>query len=271
MWQIEGVKDMKQRLAIPLLAGLVCVAGTAFATDFPEVQRRGTLRVLAVHEDLFFSLKPGTLPGFDRELLEGFANLHKIKLEVVALESWDAMIPSLLEGKGDLIVGGYAITDARRKQIEFTTEVFPSRKLVFTRKPHRVVKTLEELRAEKVGTVKGTSMAEAVRNAGVPESNVEYVPSGTLPAALRAGKITAAVLGVEHAIVEQRNDPDVQLGLFLGTPGSLAYGLRKEDLGLKKALDEYIDNFRKSPSWSRLVVKYLGESAPEILKKARAE
>jgi hypothetical protein len=38
-----------------------------------------------------------------------------------------------------------------------------------------------------------------------------------------------------------------------------------------KALDEYIENLRRTPTWSRLVVKYFGERAPDVLKKARME
>jgi ABC-type amino acid transport substrate-binding protein len=257
-------------LAAALLAVGTLVAAPA-AADFPDIQKRGTLRVLVVDEDLFFSLKPGTLPGFDRDLLQAFADLKKLKLEVVPLTSWDAMIPSLLEGKGDLIVGGYSVTPARQAKIAFTSEVFPSRKVVITRKPGRVVTTLEQLREETVGTVKGTSMAEAVAAAAVPEAKVTYLASGTLPAALKAGKVTAIVLPVEHAIKEARADKDLQLGLFLGTPGSLAYGVRKEDRLLQAALNEYIENLRKTPTWSRLVVKYLGEDAPETLRKARAQ
>ena len=255
-----------------VLATLASLAVSTPATaDLAELQQRGTLRVLAVDEDLFFSLKPGTLPGFDRDMLEGFAKLHKLKLEVVPLASWDAMIPSLLEKKGDLIVGGYAITAARAEKIAFTSEVFPSRKVVLTRKPHRVVSTLAQLREEKVGTVKGTSMAEAVAAAGVPEASREFVASGTLPAALQSGKVTAVVLPVEHAIKEQKLDPAIQIGVFLGTPGSLAWGLRKEDRVLQQALNEYVENVRRTPTWSRLVVKYLGAEAPDILRKARAE
>ena len=40
---------------------------------------------------------------------------------------------------------------------------------------------------------------------------------------------------------------------------------------LKQALDEYMDSLRRTPSWSRLVVKYFGESALDVLKKARGE
>ena len=60
-------------------------------------------------------------------------------------------------------------------------------------------------------------------------------------------------------------------GLFLGPPRSLAYAVRKEDGELRHALDEYVAAFRRSPSWSRLVVKYFGEAAPDVLRKARAD
>jgi ABC-type amino acid transport substrate-binding protein len=83
--------------------------------------------------------------------------------------------------------------------------------------------------------------------------------------------VSAVVLGVENAISAQRADPALQLGLFLGPPTSLAYGVRKGDADLLKALDEYIENLRRTPTWSRLVVKYFGERAPDVLKKARME
>jgi ABC-type amino acid transport substrate-binding protein len=231
------------------------------------------LRVLGVLVNQprdFLSADAGV--GFDRELLEGFAGLHKLKLELVPVPRWDALVPALKEGRGDVIAGRFTVTEARKKEIDFTQEVFPTRNVVMTRSPHPVVTTLEQLRAEKVGTVKGTSMADAIAAAAVPHANVdESFPTGTLPDALRSGKASAVVLGVEHAIQEQRSDPAIQIGLFLGPPTSLAYGVRKEDPELLAALDEYVGNVRRTPTWSRLVVKYFGADAPEILKKARSE
>jgi ABC-type amino acid transport substrate-binding protein len=260
--------------AMALVTPVLALAGwTASAADWPEIRGRGALRVLAVvanQQGEFFTETPGV--GFDREILEGFASLHKLKLEVVPVPSWDGLVPALQQGKGDLIAGRFTVTKGRSELIRFTTEVFPTRSVVLTRKPHRVVRTLEEFRAEKVGTVKGTSMAEAVAAARVPPANVDdSLPTGTLPAALKAGKVTAVVLGIESAIAAQRQDPEIQLGLFLGSPGALAYGVRKEDAELLGLLNEYVGNLRRTPSWSRLVVKYFGESAPEILKRARAE
>jgi membrane-bound lytic murein transglycosylase F len=258
---------MTAALAVLILAALPAAAG-----DLGEIKAGGGLRVLAVvlnQEDVFMSAQPGL--GFDRELLEGFCALHRLRLELVPLSSWGALIPALRQGKGDVIAGRFNVTAARREQIEFTTEVFPSRHVVMTRKPHGVVASLEELRTEKVGTVKGTSMAEVVAAAGVPAANVDDgIATGTLPEALRSGRVTAVVLGVENAMEAQRKDADILLGTFVGPPSSLAFGVRKQDHALLAALNDYISNVRRSPTWSRLVVKYFGDSAVEVLRKARS-
>lgn len=258
-----------------LVLGFVSLlaAWPAGAADLEAVKARGSLRVLAVdlkEPDEFFQLS-GT-PGFDREILEGFAALQRVRLEPVALTTWDDLVPALLADKGDVIAGRFTVTEERRRRIAFTKETFPTRNVVLTRKPTPAVTSLEALRALRVGTVRGSSMAEAVARAGVPESNVDdTIRPGGLPAALAAGKVKAVVLGVENAIVAQRQDPQIEIGIFVGPPGSLAFGVRKGDSALLAALDDYIENMRRTATWNRLVLKYFGESAPEVLKKARTE
>ena len=138
--------------------------------------------------------------------------MHKLEIKTVEVPSWDELLPALLEGRGDLIAGGVTVTDKRRQQIDFTAEVFPTRHVVLTRKPHRVVRTVQELRQERVGTIKGTSMAEVVASVGVPAANVDdSFPSGGLPAALKENRFTACVDGLEEALVVQRQDPDLQI------------------------------------------------------------
>jgi ABC-type amino acid transport substrate-binding protein len=104
----------------------------------------------------------------------------------------------------------------------------------------------------------------------VPPANVDdTIRPGGLPEALVAGRVKAVVLGVESAITAQRDDPKLQLGLFVGPPGSLAFGIRRGDQALLAALDKYIQNLRRTATWNRLAVKYFGDSAPEVLRKAR--
>jgi len=261
---------MRTLLSILVLAGL---AAPAAAPDLDEVRARGTLRVLAVLDENrpeFFSTAPGRPPGFDHEILQGFARLQRVKLEVVEQPGWGDLVPALLAEKGDVIAGRFSDTPARRREIDFTTEVFPSRYVVLTRRPHATIDTLAGLRDARVGTSAGSSMEEALRAARVPASNIDSsLPPGSYGTALRERSVDAVVWGVESGVALQREDPEIELGLFLGTPNSLAWGVRKQDAALKAALDEYIENTRHTLTWNRLVVKYFGEAAPEILRRAR--
>jgi len=259
-----------RRVACLLLA---LGSAPALASDLAEVKARGTLRVLAVdmkQRDEFFQFTGA--PGFDRELLEGFARLEGLRLEPVAVDGWHDLVPALVADRGDVIAGRFTMTDERKRKIAFTHETFPTRTVVLTRKPTPPVSSLAELRALRVGTIRGSSMAEAVVRAGVAPANVDDgVLPGGLPEALAAGRVKAVLLGIESAITAQRDDPAIELGLFVGPPGSLAFGVRLGDAALRAALDRYIDNLRRTATWNRLAVKYFGDKAPEILRKARAE
>jgi hypothetical protein len=74
---------------------------------------------------------------------------------------------------------------------------------------------------------------------------------------------------VSGLTLAMKRDPALQAGLLLGEPGSAAFAVRRKDVHLREALDDYLGSIRLSPSWSRLVVKYFGESALEVLGRAR--
>jgi ABC-type amino acid transport substrate-binding protein len=109
------------------LATLVGPAAAA-SRDLEAIARRGSLRVLAGvdHEAAWLSAKGGDAPGFEREVLEGFARLHELRFEVVPVGDWANAIPMLVEGKGDLLAG-VNDTPARRRQVDFTAELLPAR------------------------------------------------------------------------------------------------------------------------------------------------
>ena len=262
------------RILLLALAALTPAASQR-AADLTGVEKTGVLRVLCVlveDEPEFFADRPGLPPGFDREILEGYARLHKLKLEVVRETNWDGLVPALIEGKGDVIAGRFTATESRRKRIAFTSETFPTRTVVISRKPRLPVSTREQLAQEKIGIVRGTSLAETAGDLHLARGSVDdHIPSGGLPEALRSGRITCGIDELAGAVILKRHDPDVQIGMLLGAPGSYAFGVRPEDKALLASLDEYIDNLRKTSTWNRLVVKYFGEAAPEVLRKARTE
>lgn len=252
-----------------LVGALAAASGPAAAGDLAAIKKAGTLKVLvsADEEPAMFNFEKGD-PGFEREMIEGFARLHGLKVEPVPIQRFDTILDELNGGKGDVITG-IIVTEARRKAIDFTGEVLPARHLAVTLKSHRVVKTLDQLREERVGVIKGTSWAAAAREAGVREDKTEgFSDRFSLYDALEGGRISAMVMSVSDFTLALRRHPTFQAGLFLGTPGSAAFGVRKSDAALKKAFDEYLDGVRKSGAWSRLAVKYFGEEALGVLRAA---
>jgi ABC-type amino acid transport substrate-binding protein len=145
--------------------------------------------------------------------------------------------------------------------------------VVINRKPDPIIASLPALRSRRVGATKGSSWAETALQAGVPAANLDdsYATPEQMLTGLKSGKVSAAVMTVVWAILYRERDPDLQLGLFIGPPSSVGFAVRKTSPQLLGALDEYVANLRKTATWSRLVVKYFGENALEILSKSRSE
>src|SRR5512140_3016263 len=113
------------RNTVRLLGPVVLLAcPIAAVADLPEIQARGTLRVIASEGEQpeMFSFDAAAKPGLEREMLEGFARLKRLKLELVKVKAFSDRIPALLRGEGD-VVTGLVDTPERRKQIAFSAEI----------------------------------------------------------------------------------------------------------------------------------------------------
>jgi membrane-bound lytic murein transglycosylase F len=249
---------------LALLSAAALMAMPAAAVDLPEVQARGSLRVIAAEgeqpEMFDFDGDPAK-PGLEREMLEGFVGLKRLKLEVVPVKAFADRIPALLRGDGDLIVG-LVDTVERRKQIDFSAEVLPVRHLVVTHKPATPVASVKELQKRKVGTIRGTTWARETQAAGVPDSQIEYfADTEPMLSALAAGRVDAVVMTISDFTLALGRHPGLEAGTLLGETSRAAWGVRKADVKLRAELDAYIDNLRSGASWNRLVLKYFGENA----------
>ena len=255
------------------LFALVLFVATDVAADVVDIRRRGQLRVVVPEGVPEFFARTADRPGFEREVLEGFCRLMtrrgwRLDLAILYVPHAQAVVPALLSGRADVAAGGLATL--AMDGVDFTEELLPSRYVVVTRRPTRNVLTVDELRAEKVGTVRGTALADAVSGAGVPADHVDdsFAPASLLEG-LRAGKVSACVLGVERALPARQRDPELQVGMYIGSKVSLGFAMRKEDAVLRDALDDYIRNVRRTSSWNRLVLSYFGDTASDILKASR--
>jgi membrane-bound lytic murein transglycosylase F len=256
-----------------LLLGVV--VGPAWAApvqaDLAEIEERGVLRVVVSADELphMFSFEAGGDPGLEREMVEAFARSRGLGVEVVAVERFEDVIPTLLEGRGDLITG-IINTPARRELIAFTVETLPARHVAVSRKPAPPIDTVAALQALRVGTVTGSSWTDAALEAGVAEENlVQWEGTQRVLQALREGQVDAVVMSVTDFAQAQRDDGTLQAGPLVGSAASAGWGLRKEDPELRRALDEFLRSLLSSPSWNRIVLKYFNKDALDLIARGR--
>jgi ABC-type amino acid transport substrate-binding protein len=250
------------------------IAAPARAADPFSLRLPGVLRVLASADEMpevfSFEVRPAQA-GYERELVEGFTRAHKLELRIVPVRNFDQIIPMLVKGDGDLIVG-IVDTPARREKIRFTSETYPVRHMVVTRKPQAAVAAADQLKPLRVAVIPGTTWADATTEAGVPShQQVPVADTREALEALRSGRAQATVMAVFDFTLARKHDPALEAGTFLGRPGVAAWGVRKEDGALLRAIDDYLFALRMSPSRSALLVKYFSDDALVLLKRARQE
>lgn len=115
---------MKRFLAACLTAFTLLASSSALATEkstLSEIKERGTLRVgLSTFVPWAMRDKQGELIGFEVDVARRLAEDANLKVEFIPT-AWDGIIPALLAGKFDVIIGGMSITPARNLSVLFTT------------------------------------------------------------------------------------------------------------------------------------------------------
>lgn len=90
------------------------------AGTMEQVFRRGVLRVgMDIFEPWAMKDKKGEFIGFEIDVARRLAEDLGVRLELVPTR-WDGIIPALLTGKFDVIIGGMSIRADRAKKVNFT-------------------------------------------------------------------------------------------------------------------------------------------------------
>ncbi len=251
----------------------LATAGAVCASDWPEIQSRGSLRILAYayeYPEMFSFGKDSPLgPGLERELLESFCQANKLTLDVRRMEDFSKEIPMLQADQADLIIG-IIDTEQRRQQVAFTSEIFPVRFFVGSDASTAPVTTVTQLLERNVGVVAGSSWIGAAQKAGVPPQRLKIFDNQPLMFdALEKGKIGAVVMPVADLALAMKRRPRLREGVPLGESMSGCWAVRQTSPILKNRLNVFLATARSGNVWNRLVVKYYGDHAVQVLKKAK--
>ena len=145
-----------------LLTAFLMVLGLSFCLPFSgaaaprdsvvdKVVQRGTLRVgFSSFVPWAMQDKEGKYIGFEIDVAERLAKDLGVKLQLVPT-NWDGIIPALLSGKFDVIIGGMSITPQRLLSVNFSIPYdYAYVDLTLNREKSADIQKLEDLNREGV-------------------------------------------------------------------------------------------------------------------------
>ncbi|MDG4598222.1 MAG: transporter substrate-binding domain-containing protein [Candidatus Contendobacter sp.] len=221
-------------LAPPLARAQSVNQQLAAGSVLETIKKRGSIRVgMSTFVPWAMRDKNGELIGYEIDVAKQLAEDMKIKVEFVPT-AWDGIIPALLAGKFDVVIGGMTITPERNLTVNFTQPYANSgTHLVANKELAAGFKSLEDFNKPDVvlAARRGATPATAARRL-MPKATLRQFDEDAL--ALQEvlnGKAHAFVTSTPTPAFEALKHPDK---LFLPIPepfvqGAEGFALRKGD------------------------------------------
>ena len=257
-------------------------ATESWTGDLDGMTRRGFLRILTVHNPLFFQFdgsgQRGLVAEWGKALEEHLAEeIGRVRSPTVVFipVGRDQLLPGLIEGRGDLVMGNLTITEARRKQVDFGPPIHTDvSELVVTGPAARDVASFDDLVEtglylrrsssyfEHLQVLNAARDAQGLKPIPVTEAD-EYLEDYDLLDMVNAGVIEAIVVDSHKAALWQQvfDDITVHQDLAVNSGSRIAWALRKNSPELIRSISAFSEKVRKGSLLGNILInRYLGDA-----------
>ena len=139
------------RLLLIALVLMTATSGQHRLTELERIQARGKLVMLTINGATTYYLGPNGESGFEYDLASRFADYLGVPLEVLALPTVDALMPTLARGRGDFLAANLSRTADRAHRVRFGPVYETVSPVVVYRRGTRRPRSVEDLADGRLG------------------------------------------------------------------------------------------------------------------------
>lgn len=254
----------------------------SWSGDLDGITKRRFLRILTVHNPLFFTFEGTRQRGIVAELakmyedhLAGEIGRVRSPTVVVITVGRDELIPGLVEGRGDLVMGNLTITPERQKLVDFGPPLhLHVDELVITGPAATNVASFDDLVKtglyvrrsssyfEHLQTLNSERKAQGKQLIPITDAD-EYLEDFDLLDMVNAGLLPAIVVDSHKAAFwEQIFDKiAVHRDLSVHSGNQIAWAVRKDSPQLMKSITAFGKTVKKGTLLGNIVLnRYLGNT-----------
>lgn len=200
----------------------------------------------------------GNLTGFDVEI--GQALAEKMGMKAVPVTNpWETIIQGLLANKYDAIIGSMTVTEERLKTVNFSNAYYRSGSQVFVAEGNTEIKTPDDLKGKKIGTVKASPYGETAKK--YTDKLTEYDSDLTAIMDLPTGRLDAVITDqmVGFRVIKEGAVKIKDIGKPL-SQDEQGIAVRKEDKELLDKINKALDEIVKDGTYDKISEKWFGRS-----------
>lgn len=229
-----------------------------FLGDLEGISERGVLRVLTRNNPVTYFLHRGRPRGFEYELMQLFADDLDVRLLMVVAPDREALVPWLLEGRGDIIAASLTATRERKEKVSFSTPYLFVDEVVVQPEEGDPIASVGELAGREVHARRSSAYwgsLETLMGKGIELTAVaapETRETESLIGDVASGKRPLTVADSHILQVEKTYGVAVQAGPNLAADGPediakkpIAFAVRPNAVQLRARLDDFVKkNYR---------------------------
>ncbi len=235
--------------------------------DFDGMVDRNIIRVLVVFNKTMYFLDGPETKGITYEAFKEFELFINKRLKKKTMKTSvvfipvrrDRLIPSLLEGRGDIAAANLTITPNRLKEVDFSDPLLTDvSELVVTGPAAPSLNSINDLSGKEIHVRASSSYYESLlrindsfRKSGKSEMSIqladESLEDEDLLEMVNAGLIPMIIVDSHKAQVWKQSFDDitVRTDLAVNTGGQIAWAFRKNSLELRTIINDFVKKHKK--------------------------
>ncbi len=245
--------------------------------DFDEMVQHRTIRALVVYSKTFYFLDRRRQRGISYELLREFEKFVNKKLKTKTLKvqvvfipvSRDELMPSLVNGFGDIAVANLTITPERQKQVDFSSPFLSGvKELLVTGPSAPPTNSIDDLAGKEVHVRRSSSYYESLIQLNrsfkqARKSQMKLIPADEtfededLLEMVNADLVPMIVMDSHKAQFWTQifDNIKVHSDIAVRTGGEIAWAFRKNSPKLKAVVNEFVKGHKKGTMLGNVLFK----------------
>ncbi|MCK5092176.1 MAG: membrane-bound lytic murein transglycosylase MltF, partial [Gammaproteobacteria bacterium] len=250
-------------LLVILFIGLLGSCNNKPTTMLERVKKQGELVVITRNSPTTYYLGPEGYTGLEYDLISRFANELDVKLKIIIPESFNQIIPMIVNGDAHLAAAGLTITDLRKQAVKFAPPYQEiTQKLVYRMGINKRPRSIEDIGDRQLEVIAGSSHVERLKELKEDFSELSWIENEELESEQLLSLVSEQVIDFTIAdsselSLNQRFHKDLRVAFDISEPESLAWAFPiSTDQSLYNMAVEFFNKLKENGELDQLIEKY---------------